>query len=125
MNILAFNPGGNSLKVELVQCSAGQRYAFEGGPLLSASIEGIGKTAELSELSGKKRITTEQIVAENYEQANASFLKWWESRARRDQNPELARVDAIAVRVVHVGATLRTLLLSMHRSLRKSFSSKN
>ena len=54
MNILSLNPGGNSLKIEFVQCRAEQRYAFEGRPLLSASIEGIGKTAEISTLEGKE-----------------------------------------------------------------------
>jgi hypothetical protein len=38
MNILALKPGGNSLKVEFVQCRAEQRYAFEGRTLLSAGI---------------------------------------------------------------------------------------
>jgi acetate kinase len=103
MNILALNPGGNSLKAELVQCRVEQRYAFEGRALLSASIEGIGKKAELSALNGKEKVATEPIVAESYRQATASFLKWWENGCRQNQRPQLSDVDAIAIRVVHGG----------------------
>ena len=74
MNILALNSGGNSLKAELVQCRAGQRYAFEGRSLQSVSIEGIGSQPELSVLIGKKKAATELIVTENYEQAAINFL---------------------------------------------------
>ena len=103
LNILALNPGGNSLKAELVQCPAEQRYAFEGRSLFSVSIEAIGRKTELSVLNGKEKATTEPIVAENYEQAAGIFLKWWENRARRSQLPDLSSVDAMAVRVVHGG----------------------
>ncbi len=30
MNVLVMNPGGNSLKVELVSCSPVQQFAFRG-----------------------------------------------------------------------------------------------
>ena len=88
MNILALNPGGNSLKAELVQCRAEQRYAFEGRSLLSVSIEGIGSKTELSVLNGKEKATTEQIAAEDYEQAAGNFLKWLENHARGGQLPD-------------------------------------
>jgi acetate kinase len=103
MNILSLNPGGNSLKIEFVQCRAEQRYAFEGRALLSASIEGIGKTAEISTLEGKETVSTEPIMAKDYEQATASFLQWWEKRAHEEQRAPLPDVDAISIRVVHGG----------------------
>jgi acetate kinase len=103
MRILAINPGGNSLKAEFVECRSGQRYAFEGRTLLSVTIEGIGTTPELSVMRGKEKTATEAIAATNYEQAAASFLGWWESKAGSDQLPQLSDVQAIAIRVVHGG----------------------
>ena len=66
MNILVLNPGGNSLKAEIVSCSASQQYAFEGKTLLSITIEGIGKDAELSRMDDKKVLSTEKISAADY-----------------------------------------------------------
>jgi acetate kinase len=81
MKILALNPGGNSLKAEVVECHTGQRYAFEGHTLLSISIEGIGEASKISILRGKETIATEAIQAESYEQAADSFLRWWGDRS--------------------------------------------
>ena len=107
MNILALNPGGNSLKAELVFCRPDQKYAFEGHTLFSVAIEGIGKTPELSTRSDQKETATEPVVAESYEQAAANLLKWWENRTQADRLPPLSSVDAIAVRVVHGARGLR------------------
>jgi acetate kinase len=101
MKVLTINPGGNSLKAEVVECRAGQRYAFEGRSLLAVSIEDIGKTPELSILRGKKKAATQPVVAESYEQAAINLLRWWENQAGFDQRPRLSDVEAIAVRVVH------------------------
>jgi acetate kinase len=35
MNILVLNPGGNSLKIDIVDCESSQRYAFEARKLIS------------------------------------------------------------------------------------------
>jgi acetate kinase len=102
MNILVLNPGGNSLKAELVRCDPQQRHAFEGTKLLSASIEGIGKKPALSRLEKKKVVSSEAIAASNYAQATESFLQWYEERAESDL-PALVEMDAVAVRVVHGG----------------------
>ncbi len=108
MNVLAFNPGGNSLKVELVRCEPKQRYAFEGSKQLAVSIEGIGKEATLAQLDGKTRLMSESIAARDFRQAAESFLKWYEERAsvgqeRADAIPGLADIDGVAIRVVHGG----------------------
>lgn len=103
MNILALNPGGNSLKAEIIQCQPEQRHAFEGQSLMSVSIEGIGKKPELSVMRGKKKTTSEPVIAENYEQAAASFFGWWQDRASHGQLSNRPNIDAIAVRVVHGG----------------------
>ena len=98
MKILSLNPGGNSLKAEIVECHVGQRYAFEGRALLSVSIEGIGKASEISLLDNKKKIATEPISAASYEEGTASLFRWWESRT---DLPQKSAIDAVAVRVVH------------------------
>jgi acetate kinase len=102
MDLLVFNPGGNSLKIELVRCDPSQRHAFEGRKLLSVSIEGIGKTAQLSRFEGKKAVHSEPIVASNFADAAECFLAWHETHADEGL-PSLAAIRAVVVRVVHGG----------------------
>jgi acetate kinase len=101
MNILVFNPGGNSLKVELIRREPGQRHAFEGSKQISVSIEGIGKEPKLSQLAGKKQLASGPIEARDFAQAADSFFNWHENRIHA--NPDLAKIDRVAVRVVHGG----------------------
>lgn len=101
MNILVLNPGGNSLKADLIQCHAGQRYAFEGKQLFSVAIEDIGKNPQLSILQNKKKTATQPAHAGNYEQAAAGLLRWWAHSLHQNQLPPLSEVDAIGIRVVH------------------------
>jgi acetate kinase len=103
MNILVFNPGGNSLKVEKVRCEPGQRYAFEGSKQLSVSIEGIGKAAKLSQFAGKKQIAREPIEARDFAQAAESFLDWHGKRGAPDTR-DRKQIERVAVRVVHGGS---------------------
>lgn len=100
MNILVFNPGSNSLKVELIRCEQGQRYAFEGSKQFSVSIEGIGKEAMLSQFESKKRLTSESIEARDFAQAADSFFNWHQKR-REPATSHLMQIDRVAVRVVH------------------------
>jgi acetate kinase len=101
MNILVFNPGGNSLKVEIVRCDPEQRYAFETTKLLSISIEGIGREPRLSRLEGKKISRSESIDAQSYGQATRAFIEWY--KANFSGLPILQEVDRVAIRVVHGG----------------------
>jgi hypothetical protein len=66
MNVLAMNPGGNSLKVEVVSCAPNQQFAFEGKKQVSLILEGIGKTPCLSLLEGKNPAHTEPVQAKHY-----------------------------------------------------------
>lgn len=101
MNILVFNPGGNSLKADLVQCHPGQRFAFEGKALFSLAIENIGKDPELSVFQGKKKTTTESVSAQSYEEAAESLLHWWSQHADQHELPPASETNLIAIRVVH------------------------
>jgi acetate kinase len=103
MKILVLNPGGNSLKAQMVECRAGQRHAFEGEELLSVMIEGIGKRAELSVMRDKKKSATERIEAESFKQAAGSFFQLWGKHAGSDRLLEMSGIDAAAARVVHGG----------------------
>jgi acetate kinase len=99
MNVLVMNPGGNSLKVEVVSCSPTQPLASEGKKLISLILEGIGKTPCLSVLEGKKPSHTEPIEAKDYGGAATSIFRWLE----RDNRIALQDIQCVGVRVVHGG----------------------
>jgi acetate kinase len=99
MNVLVMNPGGNSLKVEVISCLPAQALASDGKKLVSVILEGIGKEPCLSVMQGKKVIHTEPLQAKDYGEAAASIITWLEEKrqiAPRD-------IDRTGVRVVHGG----------------------
>src|ERR1700733_10443599 len=99
MNVLVMNPGGNSLKVELVSCSPAQQFAFEGSKLLSLAVEGIGKDPRLSVLQGKKVTHSEAIEARDYGAAAANVLSWLEEKKHITRSD----IECVGLRVVHGG----------------------
>lgn len=99
MNVLVMNPGGNSLKVEIVSCSPKQQLASEGKKLISLILEGIGKTPCLSVLDGKNPSRTEPIEAKDYGEAAASIFRWLE----KEEHIPLEEIQCVGVRVVHGG----------------------
>lgn len=101
MNILVFNPGGNSLKASLVQCHSGQQYAFEAKALFSVAIDDIGHDAQLSTFKDKKKTATESVTAQSYEEAAESLLQWWSQHTGERQLPPPDQTELIAIRVVH------------------------
>lgn len=105
MLILVLNPGGNSLKAEIVKCNAGQSHAFEGTKLISVIVEGIGKKATLSQFSGKKIVATESFEAPDYETAAENLLACLD-RQNYDGLQGLSEIDCVGIRVVHGGPDL-------------------
>ena len=99
MNVLVMNPGGNSLKVEVVSCSPTQQFASQGKKLVSVFLEGIGKEPSLSVLRGKETTHTEPMQAKDYGEAATSIFSWLEEKHHLAQ-PDIER---IGVRVVHGG----------------------
>lgn len=99
MNVLVMNPGGNSLKVEVVACSPTQQFAFQGSKLVSLILEGIGKEPCLSVLQGSTPVHTEPMSAQDYGEAAASILAWLE-KEKQITRDDLA---CAGVRVVHGG----------------------
>jgi acetate kinase len=99
MNVLVMNPGGNSLKVEIVSCSPTQQLASEGKKLISLILEGIGKKPGLSILDGKNPSRTEPIEAKDYGEAATSIFHWLE----KVKHIPLEDIRCVGVRVVHGG----------------------
>lgn len=100
--VLVFNPGGNSLKAEIVACERDQRYAFEGAKRASVIVEGIGKQPRLAQFHGKEQQPGEAIEAKSYAQAAESILRWFEQHAGSDI-PHPNEIDCVGLRVVHGG----------------------
>ena len=100
MYVLVFNPGGNSLKAEIVQVEPGQTHAFEGKYLASVSVEGISKKPELLRYKGKEVITREPIAAADYKKATQALLDWF---GRTSGLPGLNQLACAGLRVVHGG----------------------
>jgi acetate kinase len=99
MNVLVMNPGGNSLKVELVSCSPSQQFAFQGNKLLSVTVEGIGKDPRLSIMQGKNVTHSEAIGARDYGEAAANVLSWLE----KEKQVRRSDIECVGLRVVHGG----------------------
>jgi acetate kinase len=102
MKILVLNPGGNSLKAEIVFCDPSHRYAFEGKTLVSITIEGIGKEAELSQMDDKKAVSSEKVSAADYSDATEALVAWCDKHGEGAEW-RLGELDAIGIRVVHGG----------------------
>jgi acetate kinase len=97
MNVLVMNPGGNSLKVEVVSCAPGQQLASDGTKLASVILEGIGKKPCLSVLRGKETIHTEPMQAKDYGEAAASTFSW----LQEEKHIGPRDIQCVGVRVVH------------------------
>ncbi len=105
MNVLVLNPGGNSLKAEIVDCEGGQRFAFAGKKRISVSVEDIGKEPHLSKYEGKEALDPEPIEAASYAQAAENLLRWLDEHGVKE-GYALNEIDCIGIRVVHGGLEL-------------------
>ena len=105
MQILTINPGGNSVKAQLIECEPHQQHAFQGKKLFSITIEDIGKDPSLFGAiglsTGSVTIEREKVEAAGYADAALRFFDWY--RRSADKLPPLGSIDSVAVRVVHGG----------------------
>jgi acetate kinase len=105
MNVLVFNPGSNSLKAGIVYCNSAARAASENTKLIEIIVEGIGKEPKLSVYQGKETAHSEPIPAKDFEEAAASILDWFDSRAKvAELQWNRKQVDCVGIRVVHGGS---------------------
>jgi acetate kinase len=89
MKILTINPGGNSIKAQLIECEPHQHYAFQGRKLLSITMEDLGKDPSLFGTIGPIEIEREKVEAARYADAAARFFDWYQLSA--DKLPPLSR----------------------------------
>jgi acetate kinase len=105
--ILAFNPGSNSLKFDIVEVQREQRYACEGKCLLSGAIDDIGKKGTIQVSRNGETVHSATISCKDFNEATDSvfsLLKDPESRGHE----ELPVFELIAIRVVHGGDAFST-----------------
>jgi acetate kinase len=109
MNVLVFNPGGNSLKAAVVSCQPKEQSSSQASKSLDVIVEGIGKEPRLGLYQGKTIASSEPISGDNFEQAAESILAWLEKRAEADGlDWRLKDIECIGVRVVHGGGRFTT-----------------
>jgi len=104
--VLVVNPGGNSLKVQLVRCNRAQAHASEGVTLASVGVEAIATSeAKFLVYEDKKVVHSDPVQATGYAGALENIL------ARLKRQPGLrdlpfSAIDCVGVRVVHGGPNL-------------------
>ena len=105
MNVLVLNPGGNSLKVQIVVCDPAQTHAYQGEKPAAVGVEGIGKDAKFLIYEGRKVVHSEPIEARDYGQALDNMIPRIEG-LKALAAAALAALDCVGLRVVHGGANL-------------------
>jgi len=105
LNVLVLNPGGNSLKVQIVVCDPAQTHAYQGEKLAAVGVEGIGKDAKFLIYEGRKVVHSEPIEARDYGQALDNMIPRIEG-LKALAAAALASLDCVGLRVVHGGANL-------------------
>jgi len=102
MRALVFNPGSNSLKFEVIDTVAAQRFAHEGTKRVSGAIESFGKPGKQPTLSLTERgkvVHQQDVQVEDFRGATEFALDWM-----RGHGGLLESLDFIGVRVVHGGS---------------------
>ena len=98
-HVLAWNPGSNSLKFDLVAVDPAQRSAADGHKLLSGSVDNIGKETKLLLLRDGEVVSGHEGDFRNFDAAVRSTLKM----LREQDGSTLKDVELHAIRVVHGG----------------------
>ena len=99
-HILAWNPGSNSLKFDLVAVDPAQRSAADGRKLLSGSVDNIGKETKLTLLRDGKAGSDHAGDFGDFAAAVKSAL----ATLREQDDSALKSLELHAVRVVHGGS---------------------
>jgi acetate kinase len=98
---LAFNPGSNSLKFELVHLEADTAVAGDLPTLASAAIDDVGKRPVLRVYRGREVVSAQGCEAADMQAAVREALRWL--RSQTELAPRMREVAFAAVRVVHGG----------------------
>jgi acetate kinase len=102
--ILTLNPGSNSLKADVLDVHAGQRFGCESGTRTAAMVENIGKdkAATFSRMRGRETAESHNVEAKSFTDATGVLLDWLRKHAGA-HGASYEDVDLAAVRVVHGG----------------------
>ena len=104
--VLAFNPGSNSLKFDIVDARKDQTCAGEGRKVFTGAIDNIGKetTAELSRItsSGNQELVSKKIDCKDFVAATEAIYNLLADPSLSQSGPP-PRVEINAIRVVHGG----------------------
>jgi acetate kinase len=103
--VLVVNPGGNSLKVQLVRCNRAQAHASEGVTLASVAVEAIATDPKFLVYEDKKIVRSDRVQAAGYAEALENILARLELQPGLRDFP-LSTIDCVGVRVVHGGPNL-------------------
>ena len=98
--VIAFNPGSNSLKFDLVQIQPNQTRASQAGKLLSGTVDDIGKQTKLILTHKGKTVAEHEGDFQDFSAATATAIE-----ALANSDPKWSDLDQAAVRVVHGGDT--------------------
>ncbi len=100
--VLAFNPGSNSLKFDVVSIDPGQPCARDGRKLLSGSVDNVGKPTKLVLLRDGATVGEHKGDFPDFRKAAEQVLE-----ALRFHDvpgaPRLKEIELVALRVVHGG----------------------
>lgn len=102
--ILTLNPGSNSLKADLIEVHATQRFGCESITRTGAAVENIGKDkpATFSRMEGRETADSHEVDAENFTAATGLLLDWLHEHAG-EHGAQYDELQLAAVRVVHGG----------------------
>jgi acetate kinase len=96
--VLAFNPGSNSLKFEVVDVIEGQASAADGNRLCHGAIDDIGKNPTLEFFRGEQQTEKRPANAADFTEATKTALD-----LLSQQKDCASQIDRVAIRVVHGG----------------------
>ena len=102
--ILVLNPGSNSLKADVVEVRAEQRFGCESLTRTSAMVENIGKDkpATFSRMEGRETAESHDVDAKSFTDATGELLDWLRKQAG-EHGANYEDVSLAAIRVVHGG----------------------
>ncbi|HZD75752.1 MAG TPA: acetate/propionate family kinase [Acidobacteriaceae bacterium] len=107
--ILVLNPGSNSLKADVVEVRAEQRFGCESLTRTSAMVEKIGKDkpATFSRMEGRETAESHDVDAKSFTDATGELLDWLRKQAG-EHGANYEDVSLAAIRVVHGGERFDT-----------------
>ena len=100
---LVFNPGSNSLKFELVEMPAGQRFASDATKLASVGIDDIGKKAKLTVYAKRGHEAISQADVDVAAMTAGTHVAFDWLRKEATTRDAIERLSLVGVRVVHGG----------------------